>query len=617
MLTLAVGATANLLIGASLVAGWGFWYSDRLLAHREQTNALLEGRFALSTTPGALNHDKVWDGGGVQQVWGLGVPLWRLPFEGSARLLGFAAFPDRIAFGIAFFAVAWVLMRLLWESPKERGASRRLVDELPYYLGVPLLLFFPPFITLCRTRFWVYEEVEAYGYLASVALAANLIAFYRRSTIARYIGLSSLSGFLPFIRPTLGAYGLAACYVAWMRARRIDWSPIRVLAGPAVFGVAILALAATNYWRFGSPLEFGHQLNLNWDDAMRYASRFGEPFHQEPVLSAACELFSSLFLSGDSFTGYDWYREDFFTGQSPTIRWREFYFETYDLSTFALVFSTWIWFALTLRKHPVRDDARLSEAKMLTAWSMASAAMLAVFYLWSPFLASRYLIDFAPSFGIAILAMLYVMCDALAGTGCWKVGAKVAISVGCVLWWTFEVTTARIEPAFAGPGSTTCDQITARINRLTSLEMARLPKAYELGMDLEELDVPFNGAGWDQVTGRVKAAITLFVEHPNFLELDVAPALGRSLATDEYGIIQAKVGLEFLELSRSEELPDGRRLTFRGPHNPRYQTGLQTAFVGFVTSEELDEGNSRFRLLRVRWRDAERLIPAGARGEQP
>src|ERR1041385_2270998 len=70
---------------------------------RAQTDALLRGEFALSRNPADLTlvpWDLCWSQGGVQQVWGLGIPFWRLPWEGLAKLAGLQMFPDRIAPGL-------------------------------------------------------------------------------------------------------------------------------------------------------------------------------------------------------------------------------------------------------------------------------------------------------------------------------------------------------------------------------------------------------------------------------------------------------------------------------------------------------------------------------------
>ena len=100
----AVVYAAGLLLATGLVTNWGAWYSTSL-PYRNQTDALLNGDLALSRSVGDLKFDHTWSEQGVHQVWGLGVPLWRLPFEAAAKACGFDGFPDRLAFGL--FACGW------------------------------------------------------------------------------------------------------------------------------------------------------------------------------------------------------------------------------------------------------------------------------------------------------------------------------------------------------------------------------------------------------------------------------------------------------------------------------------------------------------------------------
>src|ERR1700761_3860440 len=77
---------------------------------RLQSEAFLHGRLAVSHDPSDLDHDLCWSQGGVQQVWGLGVPLWELPFEAVAKLAGMAPFPERIALAIFIGLSAYVVL---------------------------------------------------------------------------------------------------------------------------------------------------------------------------------------------------------------------------------------------------------------------------------------------------------------------------------------------------------------------------------------------------------------------------------------------------------------------------------------------------------------------------
>jgi hypothetical protein len=130
-----------------------------------------------------------------------------------------------------------------------------------------------------------------------------------------------------------------------------------------------------------------------------------------------------------------------------------------------------------------------------------------------------------------------------------------------------------------------------------------LPNEYRLRQDLEAFGIPFNGAGWDNASGETKAAVALFVRDPERLEIEVAPADGAKVSIADYDAIQAKVGLEFLRLETSRATPTGRLLIFGRPQQKIYQAGVQAAFLGMLPYQALSEGNSKLRLLRVRWRD--------------
>jgi hypothetical protein len=102
---------AGLLIATGLVMQWGEWYTQ-WEAYRAQSSALQTGQLALSHDVGRLMHNHTWSEGGVHQVWGLGVPLWRLPWDLLAQAFGHEAFPDRLAFGLFAALVAWLVLRV-------------------------------------------------------------------------------------------------------------------------------------------------------------------------------------------------------------------------------------------------------------------------------------------------------------------------------------------------------------------------------------------------------------------------------------------------------------------------------------------------------------------------
>ena len=341
--------TTWLLIVTGLVPQWGVWYSSSV-PYRLQTEALLRGKLALSENPMDLDHDFAWSQQGVHQVWGLGVPLWRLPLEAVAKLLGFDAFPDRIAFGLFAGLVAFMALRVwttAWSSNSQQPRPADLVWRfiVGFGIGFLLLLMFPPFLNLLQTRGAVWEEVVAYEYLFGVLLLTLLLAFSQRPTARRLYWLCALAGLGGLIRLPLVFYGFSTMAVAlwiWIadakpnkEAQEGQIKSRRQVGVVALVGVLLFCLGGgllwgTNWLRFGDGFEFGHKLNMQDMHGSLYATKFDAPFEEEPWASAAAELLGALFLATDNFNGNRWYEKDIFAGQSSMVRWREFYFRTYD-----------------------------------------------------------------------------------------------------------------------------------------------------------------------------------------------------------------------------------------------------------------------------------------------
>src|SRR3989304_4075882 len=212
----------NVCVGTGLITGWGCWYAPNV-RYRQQTEAMYSGRLALASSPTAVEDDLVWAEGGVHQVWGLGVPCWRMPFEILAKVFGQRGFPDRGALAIAILLVSYFVLRVFTVP----DGVRQLDDWLSALLHSPLaaaaallLLFFPPVINLCGGPFKVYEEAVVYGYYYAVGLFAATSAFAKRPTIGVYLVLSLFAGLAAFVRPTVGAYGIATVVIAAVLAPR-------------------------------------------------------------------------------------------------------------------------------------------------------------------------------------------------------------------------------------------------------------------------------------------------------------------------------------------------------------------------------------------------------------
>lgn len=101
------------------------------------------------------------------------------------------------------------------------------------------------------------------------------------------------------------------------------------------------AVVGANRLRFGDGFEFGHQLNMQDMVGSLYANKFDYPFDKVPWASASAELLGALFLATDNFNGNRWYERNIFPGQSSMVRWRKFYFRTYDWTYMPLLSLGW------------------------------------------------------------------------------------------------------------------------------------------------------------------------------------------------------------------------------------------------------------------------------------
>jgi hypothetical protein len=567
------------------------------LPYRWQTEQLLQGRIAMSSDPSAIGWDMVWANGKVQQVWGLGVPFCRLPFELMARAAGQPAFPDRLVFLFLLSGVVVVLTKFYFGLANRSGpAATPLV-----WSGLLFTVLFPPFLALCSSRFLVYEESVAYGYLVCLLLMAWTMWVWHDPQPWSFIGLALISSSLPFFRPTFVFFGLASVALCSLRFLKLRRGFRLICLGGGLFILGIALLLWTNAVRFGAASEFGHSLNLNTMSSMRYASRFDHPFANEPLISSAKELIALLFLSrsSNSQAGY----ENEIPGLSSTFRWRELYFGTYDLSIFLMVAVSWGWMAWRLCSYFKHngDLDKLTVLEIAAGWSILGTLPLVALYLRFPFISSRYLLDLGPGFGAAcwvfVLLMFRWVNRFQKGRTymVWGLGALVGV------WWGYEFETRK--PERPQSKSLTWKQVAERIKTEAEKPPSKsIPLSYTNGFPFSDLGIPFNGSGWDEETGIAGPAIALFVNDPEYVTLEVAPRTS-TIASDDYNAIRAKIGLEFLERESITPVTGGMRIAFRGPQRQLYQKGMQVLFLAMVPPQNLSLEDSKFRLLRVTFHD--------------
>lgn len=419
------------------------WYAPNP-GYRAQVDALLDGRLALTSSPEGLRHDLAWTPHGVQQVWGLGVPLWQLPFEALGRLIGLSPFPDRIALG-AWLAVMWFLLLRAFR-PRDVGEARpddqrggagctRAIDSRVMQIGALLLTgLLPGLVTVLRGRIGVYEEAAVYAYGAAMILLGGLVALHRKPTTARYLILVGFAGLTGLFRPTVWFYGLATALIASAILLRQRGRPaIRAIAlGLALFVAGGGVLYATNAQRFGRGTEFGHRLNVHSLPGNIVATRFSYPFERAGTAEAGKELVASLFDGPERRSKRGFYQTGLHRGQSPRPRWREYYFTTFSWPYLPAILAGLLLGALAWRR---RGDPL---TRTLGAWAVLGGAPLFVFYLHSPSVSSRYQLDLAP----AIAALLVIAWRACAAR--WP---RRAFAVLVVLWAGAVATSKFARPA--------------------------------------------------------------------------------------------------------------------------------------------------------------------------
>lgn len=448
------------------------WYAEHG-AYRAQVEAFLDGRLALSHAPESLAHDLAWTPSGVQQVWGLGVPLWQTPFELLGRALGVSPFPDRVAL------LAWLTLGIFAVL---RGFRRR-TPHLPWWrtAGVVLVTcLLPPIITVLRSRIGVYEEAALYAWIAAMILLGGLASLHHAPTPGRYLALVTFAGATGLIRPTVWFYGLATFLIATailLRARRA--LPTAAL-GLALFVAGGGALYATNLRRFGAGGEFGHRLNLASLPGNLVATRFDYPFAHVGVITAAEELAASFVTYPERRSKKGFYQAGLHPGQAEVPRWREYYFSTFGWAYLPGLLAG-ILLALVARRREPASRLALDEApsdaaaitQLLAAWAVLGAGPLVIFYLRSPSVSSRYQLDLGP----AIVAFLVITWLALARR------ARPAIALVLLVGgWAGAVATAKIARPKVGSApvdQATAADTTARITRPFTYDRA-LPASYDL-----------------------------------------------------------------------------------------------------------------------------------------
>ena len=561
--------TGIMIYITGLIPKVGDWYSfDQ--SFRLQTNAFLRGELALNPVPYGHRFDWAW-GNGIHQIWGLGVPIIRLPFEIISKTFGSLGFPDRIVFAIFYFLVA----AIFWKSLDSfiihnLDARERLKKRVR---NIPVLfwgLLNPAFITMIRAKFGPYEEVIAYGYLWSLMLFALILLFLNNRKSYLFFLVCFLAGFSPSIRPTLLSYGIVTFLVIFFLGKGIKSRWLGLL----LFSAGIMFLLVTNYLRFNSPFEFGQKLLLSGVLVIDYVQRFGNPVALMPFLDAVRELFSDLFFT-DINTPIFLLDEKVLQG--PDLpRLREFYFRPYDFLTPLLLFLSWLTIALRrCNKSNINPSLGEKAIQMGGLWSFCSFIMLFYFYSRFPVLTSRYFVDFGASIVIGIVALYLYIGNLIQDK--FSRNATMLNLILCIAflgWGLYRLTHAEIN--FHYGHRSEIKNLVAKTAEVAQEELARmrrttgplLPVEYKCRDQETSYGIPSNNLGWDITAScMVQLTTTHFLDAPECLDIHIEPVGGipdwmAKIYSDEGEEIEVRKGLSTMHRISDVKSGFGKIITF-------------------------------------------------------
>ncbi len=608
-LTVSLLITVGFIELASLIPGAGQWYSTSL-DYRLQTEALFAGRLAVAPTPFQAWHD--WAlANGMQQVWGLGVPLLRLPFEALARLFSQPAFPDRVVLAL----MVWLTALMLWngltppeEDPDERRSMVRRPDlALATGSAVCVALYSPGLISLMNTRFQVYEEAVAFNCLWALMCLGLLLSFCKQASPQLLLVLAALAGYGAMIRVTGALHGLTTFAIALWIARTRKISNARLAVAASLFLVWPVVLLITNAIRFGAPLEFGYQMNATNIPWSEYMQRFDSPFRYEPVSVAARELVAALVGVG-YLNGYDFFALNIHPWVSNTIRFREHYFIAFGLPSLSLMLVAWALAGLRISKRPRwlewwRADPRIW---VLLCWSIAVFILCFVFYLKLAAISSRYLVDFVPAVVAALLALLIVGGRAISRMSNRRIASllSIALSLFALASVLYGATHRTVAPSYWRQPPLTLGEVEAKLAAFKAVPLP-IPARYECRRS-SKVGIPSNLDGWKYDSDcTVDVVSVLILTSPQCVRLEIeklSDAPGRPGSEYSTREIQAKLDLRFMERVRANSEGERETLVFcdRRANRDTAATAVPMLLtIGWVNLEHFGTLRPPVRLISV------------------
>lgn len=367
------------------------------LAHRLQTEAFLRGHISLSDNPFGYRRDFSWVAGhGLQQNWGLGVPLLKLPFEWVSAEFGFGPFPDRLIL-IFYVAFTVVLLNLTIKTLMKtlKVAESNGIRSLISWYFISWVFLSPSMGGGIQGGVNVYDETIFYSSLYVYVLICLLCLYMSNCKDWIFCVLSLLSGFAWVIRPTLIFYAVSIILIALVFVYQNKRNVHLIILGVLCFCLGVAFELWANDVRFGSMLKFGRVWTPNPLFNYIVNGFDGGHFFNENFLSASNELLGNLFLN------HAW--------QSGALRFRwcagqalPYNIVHLLILILGLLFCSIYLFSRSFKKGSLRP------VFLLLAFSFISFVFLFIFYSRLPYLALRYFTDFSGAINIIFLMLIFL-----------------------------------------------------------------------------------------------------------------------------------------------------------------------------------------------------------------
>ena len=556
--------------------------------HSLQAQALLQGHFYLSDSITQIQPGLAWYHGRVQQVWGLGIGLVLVPFVMAKNIFSTLISPERFALGCAFTLLAFYCFST---GAKKVRNSDKIIPSLGF---IWLILLCPALWCLARGPQLIFEETVIYAILLSFGILVAVIRVVLFNSLSDFYICCALGAFSGFIRPTHIAYSLAGFLACWAAIFLRTRSNKHVITGAYILLIGFFLLGLTNWLRFGSPLEFGHNLTIT-NPGLVYLTRFGNPFDQASISEAFKEQFGLLFLTSN-IQGQNVFTENLFPGQSSQVRWRSLYLSTFDLSYFCIFTLVTIGVTVLLlqtcwRKEisKIKDRQSHLMATGLLIWACSSIFLLSSFYLYFPTITSRYLLDFAPAFAGCFLVFWYFIS---------KLCPKSSIIIIGV-WTLIELTSTKVPSVLK---SSVSKSNLVNWGMPNNNPLHRFSGNYTLAQHPAQSGINSNGDGWDNLSGIAQDIVMVAVDRPEFVELVVSDRLSEGVEQVRKDVYQAKIGNQSLSIKSIEREEQKLRIWFDLPNEIKAQSGDEFLFVCFSTNYDLQDRESSRLLYSIRWR---------------